>query len=225
MKQVQLEDEHPSQFSQAPFVPNAAALFSGPSSESSPTQAAPVGRGKLFAAAAVVALVAGGAGAFVMRLSPASETLPSAVPLQTAPSSASSPAPAKALVKLEISAEPEAAELVLDGAKLEGNPFSGQFAEDAALHRLEVRAPGRLREARMVRLDRDLTLHIVLAPSPAAPLPAASADAATPVVAKSAARREGAVGPSPSGDDFVHKQRDKAARPIDNSDPYAAEHP
>ena len=67
----------------------------------------------------------------------------------------------------------------------------------------------------MVRLDQDLTLHVELGlVSVTAP-----ASAATAAAAKAAPRRDG-VGGTPG--DFVHKPRDpKAARPIDNSDPYA----
>jgi eukaryotic-like serine/threonine-protein kinase len=216
MKQVQLEDEHPSEVSKAPFVPNAAALFGGTSSGTIPTQAAPLGRGKLFMAAAAVALLAGAAGAFIMRLRPSGEpvTTVSAVAQPSANQQGGASAPATALVRLQLSADPPAAELILDGAKLEGNPFSGQLPRDATMHRLEVRAPGRKSEARMVRLDQDLTLHVELAV-------ASNAAPASGSAAKTAPRRDGLGGFSAPGDDFVHKQRDsKAARPIDNSDPY-----
>jgi hypothetical protein len=216
MKQVQLEDEHPSQVIPAPTVPNAAAIFGGTSSgNTSPMHAAALGRGRLFVAAAFVALLAGGAGALITRLRPAPE--PSAHRAAEGQPAVGSPAPAApspALVKLEISAEPASAEMIFDGAKLESNPFSGQLPKDAALHRLEVRAPGRRSEARMIRLDQDLSLHVALVAA-AAPAAGSAADA------KTSGRRDGVGGNSGPADDFVHKQRDtKAARPIDNSNPY-----
>ncbi len=217
MKQVQLEDENPSEFSQTPFVPNAATLFGGTASGSGPTHAPPLGRGKLFAAAAAVALLAGGAGAFVTRLQPGNDSVASATPPASPSAGAHSGTAASptALIKLQLSAEPASAELLLDGAKLEGNPFAGQLPQDSALHRLEARAPGRRTEARMVRFDRDLVLHIELAPAGVAAVGSVGALAG----AKLAPRRDGTGGAPPS--DFVHKQRDaKAARPIDNSDPY-----
>jgi serine/threonine-protein kinase len=219
MKQAQLEDEHPSEMSQAPLVPNAAAVFGGTSSGTNPTHPQPLGRGKLFVAAAAVALLAGAAGAFIMRLRPRNEP-PSALTAAAQPSAADARAAgsvpaAAALVKLELSADPPSAELVLDGAKLESNPFSGQLPRDASLHRLEVRAPGRKSEARMVRLDQDLRLHVELGLA-AAGAPAASSGAKT-----SASRRDNAGAVSAPADDFVHKPRDgKPARPIDNTDPY-----
>jgi hypothetical protein len=217
MKQAQLEDEHPSEVSKAPFVPNAAAVFGGTTSGATPTgAAAPVGRGKLFAAAAVVALIAGTAGALVMRPGAKNEagaTTTTATQPSSGDKSAATPAPA--LVKLELSAGPAGAELLLDGAKLEGNPFTGRLPRDSALHRFEARAPGRKSEARMLPLDRDLTLHLDLAVATAAGAgPASAAGKAPP-------SREGASTPAAPANDFVHKSRDnKPARPIDNSDPY-----
>jgi hypothetical protein len=80
------------------------------------------------------------------------------------------------------------------------------------LHRLEVRAPGRKTEARMVPLDRDLTLHLELPVLPSTPAAVAPPPKAIP--------RPGSA-PSAPADDFVHKPRDgKPARAIDNSDPY-----
>jgi eukaryotic-like serine/threonine-protein kinase len=230
MKQAQLEDEHPSEFTHAPYVPAAGTMFGATASGTNPNSSAPpAGRGKLLAAAAVVALIAGVAGAFVTRLRPGTEAVASNA-VVAAPKLDSAPAPSKpgaALIQLRLSAEPANAELLLDGAKLEGNPFHGQLAQDSALHRLEVRAPGRRSDVRMIHLDHDLQLHIELgaagggaapAPAPATAAAAAAAAAATPAAAKTPGRKDGAV----SSDDFVHKQRDgKPARPIDNSDPYA----
>jgi len=215
VKQVQQEDEHPSEVSPAPFVPNAASVFGSTSSGLGPTPPS-LGRGKLAAAAAAVALVAGTAGAFLMHGSPKAEAVASRSAALSSSRPQSGPgalAPSPALVKLELSAAPASAELVLDGAKLDGNPFSGQLRRDATLHRLEVRAAGHKTEARMVRLDRDLALRIELAANSALGAPGAAP--------KAPPRRDGqAAAPAP-GDDFVHKQRDnKPARPIDNSDPY-----
>jgi serine/threonine protein kinase len=219
MKQVQLEDEQPSEFSKTPFVPNAATLFGGTSSGTGPTPAASPGRGKMLAVGAVVALLAGGAGAFVTRLEPATSTraAPSAAARSSADDTPGLGAPSEALVRLKLSADPPGAELLLDGAKLDSNPFSGQFGKDQALHRLEARAPGRRSEARMVRLDHDLELYIQLGFASAAS--SGSGAATTAAAARGATGHDGPDGTTP--DDFVHKQRDaKAARPIDNSDPY-----
>jgi serine/threonine-protein kinase len=219
VKHAQLEDEHPSEFSKVAHVPNAASVFNGTSAGTSPSLVAPVGRGKMFAAALAVALLAGVAGAFITRVTPQSAlsatTPPSAAPA-TMNSAEGGGRALGALVRLRLSAVPANAELILDGAKLEGNPFSGQLAKDGALHRLEVRAPGRKSEARMINLDDDLQLHIELRPLGAAAA-APEASVAPPTAVKSGVRR---ASEPPAASDFSHKQRDVKARPIDNADPY-----
>jgi eukaryotic-like serine/threonine-protein kinase len=219
VKQAQLEDEHPSQFTSASFVPSAAPVFNGTSVSTSPSLVAPAGRGKMFVAALAVALLAGVAGAFITRITPQSALSttppPSAAPVSKS-SAEGSARPVGPLVRLRLSALPPNAELVLDGAKLDGNPFSGQLARDGALHRLEVRAPGRKSEARMINLDEDLQLHIELRPLSTA---AATSEtwATVPSAAKSGPRHPN---DEPAASDFSHKQRELKARPIDNADPY-----
>src|SRR5205807_7791722 len=73
------------------------------------------------------------------------------------------------LVTVKIAASPADAEILLDGAKLDGNPFAGQFPKDPALHRLEVRSLGRRTEARMISLDQNLDLLIALEPDATRP--------------------------------------------------------
>jgi eukaryotic-like serine/threonine-protein kinase len=226
MKQAHLEDEHPSEFTNGPYIPSAGTMFGGNTSHgTNPTNSAPpTGKGKLFVAAAAVALVAGVAGAFATRLRPPVEPArpASAVVAPTPFVNSATPLPAAAtLVQLRISAEPANAEILLDGAKLESNPFHGQLAKDSALHRLEVRAAGRRSDVRMIHLDQDLQLHIEL--NAWGGSGAAVAAPATPAAAtKSGGRKDSSSASPASNDDFVHKQRDgKPARPIDNSDPYA----
>jgi hypothetical protein len=201
------------------LVPTAAPVFNGTSAGTNPSLAAPAGRGKMFAAALAVALLAGVAGAFITRVAPQSALSATPPPSATSLAKSSAEGGTRAvgpLVRLQLSAVPSNAELFLDGAKLEGNPFSGQLTKDGALHRLEVRAPGRKTDTRMISLDEDLQLHIELRLLPtgaAAPEPST----APPSVAKSGARR---ATEAPAASDFSHKQRDLKARPIDNSDPY-----
>jgi eukaryotic-like serine/threonine-protein kinase len=213
IKHAQLEDEHPSEFSRVALVPTASTVFGSTSPGPGSLQAPPAGRGKMFAAALAVALLAGVAGAFITRVTPHSAL--SATPPRPAQPAESRAAPSgpesETLVTLRLSAEPANAELVLDGAKLDGNPFQGQLAKDGALHRLEVRAPGRRSEARMIRLDQDLKLSVELRPL-ATPAPAAGKPDVTPTPTKSAPRRTSEAAPVPA--DFSHKPRDQ------NADPY-----
>ncbi len=98
------------------------------------------------------------------------------------------------LVSLKVAASPADTEMVLDGAKLEGNPFNGQFPKDASLHRLELRSVGRVSEARMIRLDQDLDLLIALPMDKASALRARGASPAgvRPKSSSSPAREPGA---------------------------------
>jgi eukaryotic-like serine/threonine-protein kinase len=110
MKQAQLEDEHPSELARTPYVPAAGTMFGGTSSGTGPhnTSPPPVARGKMFAAAGAVALIAGVAGAFATRLRPAAEApaavavVTTAAPAETARALATSTV---TLVQLRISEE------------------------------------------------------------------------------------------------------------------------
>jgi eukaryotic-like serine/threonine-protein kinase len=221
IKQVQLEDENSAEYGRASLVPSAAPASASSSSGASGSHAPlatsipPAARGKLLAAAALLALIAGFAGAFVMRLSPKPTGTSGAVAAGSRGSAPAASAPSPTLVRLRLSATPANAELVLDGAKLSGNPFAGQIAKDQALHRLEVSAPGRRSDVRMIPFDEDLELRVELAPAPSA------APVVVPNAGKAASRKS-----EPSADsqasDFVHKSpSSKPARPIDNADPYA----
>jgi hypothetical protein len=124
---------------------------------------APAGKGRWLAALVGVALLAGIAGRWLSgsgRSQPATQASPVATPV--VPSGASTAGALPKLVTLKIAASPSDTEILLDGAKLDENPFTGQFPKDKALHRLEARSFGRVTEARMIRLDQDLDLLLAL---------------------------------------------------------------
>jgi hypothetical protein len=121
---------------------------------------------------------------------------------------------------------------LLDGAKLEGNPFTGQFSKDAGLRRLELRSTGRVTEARMIRLDQDLDLLIALPIDKANPLKPRAMPVAAGVLARpsnqrlqepvAAAAPMPAPAPAPAaGTPMTRRPSPAAARPIDDSDPYS----
>src|SRR6185369_17110091 len=97
-------------------------------------------------------------------------------------------------ITVKIAASPPDSEILLDGAKLDTNPFTGQFAKDTALHRLELRCVGRVTEARMIRLDQDLDLLIALPIDKASQVRSGSAAAAA-AWAKSAVNKQRAPEP------------------------------
>lgn len=241
MKQASVEDEKPGQSSGA--IPIAPAGFGGLGAVTLTANAstyvappAPSGKGKWVLALVGVAAAAGIAGRVLSNpdrdpVSPVPTAISGAGTVATG-ATASPNAPR--LVTLKIAASPPDTEILLDGARLEGNPFTGQFPKDQALRRLELRSAGRVSEARMIRFDQDLDLLIALpvdkstpptprtGPGTAAASPAAAAatkaagkrptdstPAATPVAAP--ATPGGLVRRDPAGN----------ARPIDDSDPYA----
>ncbi|HEY3254511.1 MAG TPA: hypothetical protein VGJ91_11200, partial [Polyangiaceae bacterium] len=183
-----------------------------------------------------VALLAGVAGRWLSHSDPGPQA---ALPSTTAAAPAANGAPPAgstrpALVTVKIAASPADTEILLDGAKLEGNPFVGQFAKDASLRRLELRSVGRVTEARMIRLDQDLDLLIALPVDKTSPVRAGGvpvavgakapakrpADLAAPAMlaapATPAAGTPGAALPP-----LTHRDTPAPARPIDDADPYA----
>ena len=227
MKQVVIEDDHPEQGRRSiPVAPavlggvGAATLSGNASSYVLPSRS--TGRGRWIAALIAVAAIAGILG----RWFSGSEHLPAAPTIALAPPASNGAVTgaivnnaAPKLVTLKVAASPPDTEILLDGAKLDGNPFQGQFPKDPALHRLELRCFGRVSEARMIALDQDLDLLIALSvdkssKGPPKP-PAAKAGKSHPVEADLVA--PGAAMASP----LVHREAPSSARQIDDSDPYA----
>jgi hypothetical protein len=237
MKQANLEDDHPSFGTQViPVAPavlggiGGATLTGNASTYVLPPSA--TSKGKWVAALVGVAALAGVAGRWLSSdrpQQPVEAGLASTPAAQVANGAPQSAAVASKLVTVKIAASPTDTEILLDGARLEGNPFIGQFAKDASLHRLELRSVGRITEARMIRLDQDLDLLIPLAIDKANPLKARAA-AAPAFVGRPAAARAAepatpaapvAAAPGAPLPPVTHREMPAPARPIDDSDPYA----
>ena len=246
MKQASVEDDHPGFATAIPVAPamlgglNTVTLTGNASSYVMPPQ--PASRGKWIAALVGVAALAGVAGRWFSDSAQQAKT-PTDPSAQGGVGAAAHQEGAKpqALVTLKVAASPADTEILLDGAKLDGNPFSGQFPKDAALRRLELRCLGRVTEARMIRLDQDLDLLIALqidkgaplirgqAPLPAGGGTAAAVAAAAAAAAAAPVKHAGepvaittsvpAAAATPTT--LTHQAPVKAARPIDDSDPYA----
>lgn len=232
MKQANLGDDAPSFGGQ--MIPVAPALLGGLGGATLTGNASsyvlpptPASKGKWIFALVGVAALAGIAGRWFSsseRAAPAAAALPSATAANPAATEAHSTAPQPKLITVKIAASPADTEILLDGAKLDTNPFVGQLPKDATLHRLELRCVGRVTEARMIRLDQDLDLLIALPvdkSKPSAPPVAAAmakpagkrgVDAATPAAPTPPV---GAVVP------LTRRDAPAPARPIDDSDPYA----
>jgi serine/threonine-protein kinase len=168
MKQESAEDDHsPLGTLGIPVAPaglgGIGAVTLAGNASTYVQRAAPAGKGRWVAALVGVALVAGVAGRWLSgsgRSSPVTQASPVATPI--VPSGARTAGAPPKLMTLKIAASPPDTEILLDGAKLDENPFTAQFPRDKALHRLELRSFGRVSEARMIRLDQDLDLLIAL---------------------------------------------------------------
>ena len=204
MKQANAEDDQPSFGTQA--IPVAPAVLGGAGAVTLAGNAttyvlpsSPMGKGKWIAALVGVALLAGVAGRALSGSGPSQQaSLPSAAGTPVATGGRQSAPPVPKLVTLKVAASPPDTEILLDGAKLDGNPFSAKFPKDSSLHRLEFRSFGRISEARMIQLDQDLDLLIALQVDRASvhklgPVPAAG------VSAKAAKHPPGTALPASAG--------------------------
>jgi serine/threonine protein kinase len=235
MKQAVVEDDHPE--IEVQQIPVAPALLGGLGAvtltgNASTYVAAPPSsnKGKWMAALVAVAALAGGGGWWLSN----ADRAPPAAPTAISTSNTGAPGPAiptanlaQKLVTLKIAASPPDTEILLDGAKLDGNPFTGQFPKDQALRRLELRCFGRVTEARMIRFDQDLDLLIALQVDKT---PASQKGAfGTPVLTPAAGAKVGSKRPLESApaaavaapQPALSHRETNAARPIDDADPYA----
>jgi eukaryotic-like serine/threonine-protein kinase len=85
-------------------------------------------------------------------------------------------------VQIRIAAEPPAAALSVDGKALEGNPATLTVPGDSLDHEIHATLSGYEAFKKTVRFERDLSLDIMLQPTPPAPGLSASADVAKPNV-------------------------------------------
>jgi eukaryotic-like serine/threonine-protein kinase len=233
MKQASAEDDHPGEGLRA--IPVAPAVLGGAGAVTLTGNAssfvpitATASKGKWVAALVGVAVLAGIIGHFLSGSSRARDTstggsAPSAaLGLQSSALKTADLRSSPALVTVKIAASPADAEILLDGAKLDGNPFAGQFPKDPALHRLELRCLGRRTEARMINLDQDLDLLIALEPDTARPSKGTASGAAALTKSGTAKHASEAAGTNPSATGTLsHKTHGDSARPIDDTDPYA----
>jgi serine/threonine protein kinase len=235
MKQANLGDDHPSFGGQ--MIPVAPAVLGGLGGATLTGNAStyvlpptPAHKGKWIAALVGVAALAGIGGRW---LSSASSSAPAAQPaIAAAPSVSSETRTAGGaqpkLVTVKIAASPPDTEILLDGAKLDTNPFLGQLPKDASLHRLELRCVGRVTEARMIRLDQDLDLLIALPVDKTTPLKTGAAPVAAAWAKPGSKRPSDAAAPAAQtpppavpATPLPRRETPAPARPIDDSDPYA----
>ncbi|MCK9462064.1 MAG: serine/threonine protein kinase [Proteobacteria bacterium] len=116
----------------------------------------------VVAAGVVVALSIGGGS----KPPAAPEKVPVVVPAGPAEVQpkveSTAPPPVAAVVKVAITVTPAEARLSVDGAPLDANPFSGEFAKGDAVHLVEATADGYELEKRFVKFDADVELKYEL---------------------------------------------------------------
>ncbi|MBK8252180.1 MAG: serine/threonine protein kinase [Polyangiaceae bacterium] len=103
---------------------------------------------------------------------------------------------AAATVSVLIDVEPRDARITLDDAQLSQNPFQGAMPKSALARKLKVSAPGFVTDERLVTLDRDINIQLVLKPEAA---PTTSAAASSTSSANAAAPATTAAKTSPGG--------------------------
>jgi serine/threonine-protein kinase len=234
MKQAVVEDDHPE--IEAQQIPVAPALLGGLGAVTLTGNAStyvasppPAGKGRWIAALVAVAALAGGGGWWLNTGRPPAASTISAAPSKAGMPGSSAPSanPAQKLITLKVAASPSDTEILLDGAKLDGNPFTGQFPKDPALRRLELRCFGRVTEARLIRLDQDLDLLIALQTDKT--LGSQKGAFNTPARVPAAPAKPGSKRPVESGpagaaaapSSTLSHRETTSARPIDDADPYA----
>ncbi|HET9955805.1 MAG TPA: serine/threonine-protein kinase [Polyangiaceae bacterium] len=235
MKQAQSDGGEPGTFTHSSAIPKAPAVF-GPSGTMTgllstgggwQTRPPAPSNAKWIALGIAAAALAAVAGALLTRTSPPLQAhVVNAAPISKAPPSPEGPAVKKAeLVSLKVNATPLDAQIYLDGARLEGNPFNGLLPKDPGLHRLEVRHESGRSEARMIALTRDqeLTVDLRVRSIAAHVAPAAHRSGPSPKSADLAVAVSPAPNPTPAlapGDGLTRRKPSENARPIDDSDPY-----
>jgi serine/threonine-protein kinase len=132
------------------------------------------------------------------------------------PGAASASASAAGSVDVVLRYSPGDAEVTLDGARVEGNPFRGRFPRDAGVHQVEVRAAGFRAERRVLSLERDHELTIDLAREEVSA--AASAATAAPPEPAAAPPEPGITGGAAPGSRKPPAQKPQHA--IDEKNPY-----
>jgi hypothetical protein len=90
---------------------------------------------------------------------PPPATSPVAPPAPPPPPAAPEP-PRYVTVKVRVS--PDAATITIDGAEVTGNPFSGKYAADGAIHKVSAAAPGCVPKVVAVEFTANVTLDLSL---------------------------------------------------------------
>ncbi|HEX3483170.1 MAG TPA: serine/threonine-protein kinase [Kofleriaceae bacterium] len=84
-------------------------------------------------------------------------------PGAAAPPASPAPAPAPAFVTVKVRVSPDNATITIDGAHVTGNPFSGKYVADGAIHQVRATAPGYVPQIEAVEFTGKVTVNLSLA--------------------------------------------------------------
>jgi serine/threonine-protein kinase len=175
------------------------------------------------------ALAASGPGPAQTALATPEPALPKpqgAIPVTSAPAAAA----AADTVEISVRVSPSNAQIFVDDALVDGNPFHATFRKNSAMHSVRAVAPGFVGKSELVKFDANsnmmLSLERLVGPAVAAPAPPRPAEAhpspatsvapAAPVVVAPAA-------PTAKAGDINLKGGKAPKRDIDPKNPYGAE--
>jgi serine/threonine-protein kinase len=133
----------------------------------------------------------------------------------TAPPPVAAAPPAEPqMIKLAIAFGPPGAVAKLDGVPLAESPFVAQVRRDGSMHRVDVEAPGRKPETRMVSYEKDVSITVSLAaPEAATEASSSTASSHPPAPGADASKRVPPAGPA-------RPRPEKPGLGIDEKDPY-----
>jgi serine/threonine-protein kinase len=161
---------------------------------------------------------------------PSLPTPQGAVPATSAPAAAAT----ADTVEITVRVSPSNAQIFVDDALVDGNPFHATFRKNSAMHSVRAVAPGFVGKSELVKFDANsnmmLSLERLVGPAVAAPPPprpadvhAAPAASVAPTVAPPAAVVVAPAAPTAKAADINLKGGKAPKRDIDPKNPYGAE--
>jgi eukaryotic-like serine/threonine-protein kinase len=141
------------------------------------------------------------------------------------PGSQSAPLPSQ--VEVLIAVTPDTARLELDGKRLTGNPYAGRVERDDKEHELRVSADQYRTQRLVLKLDRNVDLHLALEPArnartaPRVVRRGKLEPAASPAAPLSPPQRSAPQQQVQPGQDMRLPGGDRFKRTVDDKDPYA----
>jgi hypothetical protein len=148
-------------------VPQPSRVLLGPPATHARRRATLLAACGLVVVAVAIALWVGRTGDEIVAGPPPRSEPPAPAPLVITPipepAPAAAPAPrTPALISVQVRVSPENAAITIDGASVIGNPFSGKYVGDGAIHQVRVTAPGHVAKSVGVEFSANVALDLNL---------------------------------------------------------------